>query len=163
MESVIKKLGKTSVTVEKDYHSSKKEYNKLTVVEEEGAFKTYLSRKPVPVGIELTNREYWIPFSGVLESIVFDYIKFKQEYGSGEKLEDNAIKTRHIENNAITSDKIQDDSIGNSKIADDTIEIEKLSGTQFDPELVKAFLQIKDRIIAINSAFEANGSVEDID
>lgn len=129
MESVIKKLGKTSVTVEKDYHSSKKEYNKLTIVEEEGAFKTYLSRKPVPVGIELTNREYWIPFSGVLESIVFDYIKFKQEYGSGEKLEDNAIKTRHIENNAITSDKIQDDSIGNSKIADDTIEIEKLSAT----------------------------------
>lgn len=129
MESIIKKLGKTSITVEKDYHSSKKEYNKLTIVEEEGAFKTYLSRKPVPVGIELTNREYWIPFSGVLESIVFDYIKFKQDYGSGEKLEDNAIKTRHIENNAITSDKIQDDSIGNSKIADDTIEIEKLSVT----------------------------------
>ena len=127
MESVIKKLGKTSVTVEKDYHSSKKEYNKLTIVEEEGAFKTYLSRKPVPVGIELTNREYWIPFSGVLESIVFDYIKFKQEYGSGEKLEDNAIKTRHIENSAITSNKIQDDSIVNSKIVNDTIEIEKLS------------------------------------
>ena len=129
MESVIKKLGKTSVTVEKDYHSSKKEYNKLTVVEEEGAFKTYLSRKPVPIGIELTNREYWIPFSGVLESIVFDYIKFKQEYGSGEKLEDNAIKTRHIENSSIISSKIQDNSIVNSKIADDTIEIEKLSAT----------------------------------
>lgn len=127
MESVIKKLGKTSVTVEKDYHSSKKEYNKLTVVEEEGAFKTYLSRKPVPVGIELTNREYWIPFSGVLESIVFDYIKFKQEYGSGEKLEDNAIKTRHIENSSITSSKIQDNSIVNSKIADNTIEFEKFS------------------------------------
>lgn len=129
MESVIKKLGKTSVTVEKDYHSSKKEYNKLTIVEEEGAFKTYLSRKPVPVGIELTNREYWIPFSGVLESIVFDYIKFKQEYGSGEKLEDNAIKIRHIENSSIISSKIQDNSIVNSKIADDTIEIEKLSAT----------------------------------
>ena len=129
MESIIKKLGKTSVTVEKDYHSSKKEYNKLTVVEEEGAFKTYLSRKPVPIGIELTNREYWIPFSGVLESIVFDYIKFKQEYGSGEKLEDNAIKTRHIENSSIISSKIQDNSIVNSKIADDTIEIEKLSAT----------------------------------
>ena len=127
MESVIKKLGKTSVTVEKDYHSSEKEYNKLTVVEEEGAFKTYLSRKPVPIGIELTNREYWIPFSGVLESITFDYFKFKQEYGSGERLEDNAIKTRHIENSSVTSSKIQDNSIINSKIANDTIEIEKLS------------------------------------
>ena len=129
MESIIKKLGKTSITVEKDYHSSKKEYNKLTIVEEEGAFKTYLSRKPVPVGIELTNREYWIPFSGVLESIVFDYIKFKKDYASGKAIEDNAIKTRHIENSAIASNKIQDDSIGNSKIADDTIEIEKLSAT----------------------------------
>lgn len=127
MESVIKKLGKTSVTVEKDYHSSKKEYNKLTIVEEQGAFKTYLSRKPVPIGTELTNREYWIPFSGVLESITFDYLKFKQEYGSGERLEDNTIKTRHIENSAITLNKIQDDTIVNSKIVDNTIEIEKLS------------------------------------
>ena len=127
MESVIKKLGKTSVTVEKDYHSSEKEYNKLTIVEEEGTFKTYLSRKPVPIGTELTNREYWIPFSGVLESITFDYLKFKKDYASGKAIEDNAIKTRHIENSAIASNKIQDDSIVNSKIADDTIEIEKLS------------------------------------
>ena len=127
MESIIKKLGKTSVTVEKDYHSSEKEYNKLTIVEEQGAFKTYLSRKPVPIGIELTNREYWIPFSGVLESITFDYLKFKKDYASGKAIEDNAIKTRHIENGAITSSKILDGSIVNSKIADDTIEIEKLS------------------------------------
>ena len=129
MESIIKKLGKTSITVEKDYHSSNKEYNKLTIVEEQGAFKTYLSRKPVPIGTELTNREYWIPFSGVLESIVFDYLKFKQEYGSGERLEDNSIKTRHIKNGAIVSNKILDCSIINSKIADDTIEIEKLSSS----------------------------------
>ena len=127
MESVIEKLGKTSVTVEKDYHSSEKEYNKLTVVEEQGAFKTYLSRKPVPIGIELTNREYWICFSGVLESITFDYLKFKKDYASGKTIEDNAIKTRHIENSAITSNKIQNDSIVNSKIVNDTIEIEKLS------------------------------------
>lgn len=127
MESIIKKLGKASVTVEKDYYTSEKEYNKLTIVEEEGTFKTYLSRKPVPIGIELTNREYWIPFSGVLESITFDYLKFKKDYALGKAIENNAIKTRHIENNTITSNKIQDDSIVNSKIADDTIEIEKLS------------------------------------
>ena len=145
MESIIKKLGKTSVTVEKDYHSSKKEYNKLTVVEEEGAFKTYLSRKPVPIGIELTNREYWIPFSGVLESIVFDYIKFKQEYGSGEKLEDNSIKTRHIENSSITSSKIKDNSIVNSKIADNTIEIAKLSANVRD--VIKAATGVPEDLI----------------
>ena len=145
MESIIKKLGKTSITVEKDYHSSEKEYNKLTIVEEQGTFKTYLSRKPVPVGIELTNREYWIPFSGVLESIVFDYIKFKQEYGSGERLEDNAIKTRHIENSSVTSSKIQDNSIVNSKIANDTIEIEKLSANVRD--IIKAATGVSEDLV----------------
>lgn len=136
MELVIEKLGKASVTVEKDYHSSEKEYNKLTVVEEQGAFKTYLSRKPVPVGIELTNREYWIPFSGVLESITLDYLKFKKDYASGKAIEDNAIKTRHIENSSVTPSKIQDNSIVNSKIANDTIEIEKLSANIRD--IIKA-------------------------
>lgn len=145
MKSVIEKLGKASVTVEKDYHSSEKEYNKLTIVEEEGAFKTYLSRKPVPIGIALTNREYWIPFSGVLESIVFDYIKFKQEYGSGERLEDNAIKTRHIENSSVTSSKIQDNSIVNSKIANDTIEIEKLSANVRD--IIKAATGVSEDLV----------------
>lgn len=145
MESVIKKLGKTSVTVEKDYHSSKKEYNKLTIVEEKGTFKTYLSRKPVPIDTELTNREYWIPFSGVLESITFDYLKFKKDYASGKAIEDNAIKTRHIENSTITSNKIQDDSIVNSKIVDNTIEIEKLSATL--RETIKAATGVPEDLV----------------
>lgn len=145
MKSVIEKLGKASVTVEKDYHSSKKEYNKLTIVEEEGTFKTYLSRKPVPIDTELTNREYWIPFSGVLESITFDYLKFKKDYASGKAIEDNAIKTRHIENSAITSNKIQDDTIVNSKIQDDTIEIEKLSANVRD--IIKAATGVSEDLV----------------
>lgn len=121
MESVIKKLGKTSVTVEKDYHSSEKEYNKLTVVEEKGTFKTYLSRKPVPIGTELTNREYWIPFSGVLESITFDYLKFKKDYASGNALEDDSIITRHILNRNIERIKIALKAISEEEIDDDAI------------------------------------------
>ena len=121
MESVIKKLGKTSITVEKDYHSSEKEYNKLTVVEEQGTFKTYLSRKPVPVGIALTNREYWIPFSGVLESITFDYLKFKRDYASGKAIEDNAIITRHILDRNIERIKIALKAISEEEIDDDAI------------------------------------------
>ena len=58
-------LGKVSVTVEKAYHSVDKEYDKLVVVEEEGQFRTFISRKPVPVGTELTDREFWLPFSSV--------------------------------------------------------------------------------------------------
>lgn len=118
MESVIKKLGKASVTVEKDYHSSEKEYNKLTVVEEQGTFKTYLSRKPVPVGVALTNRDYWISFSGVLESITFDYLKFKRDYASGNALEDNSIITRHILDRNIERIKIAIKAISEEEIDD---------------------------------------------
>ena len=121
MESIIKKLGKTSITVEKDYHSSKKEYNKLTIVEEQGTFKTYLSRKPVPIGIELTNREYWICFSGVLESITFDYLKFKRDYASGKALEDNSIITRHILDRNIERIKIALKAISEEEIDDEAV------------------------------------------
>ena len=38
---------------------------------------------------------------------------------------------------------------------DDTfMEIQNLSGSQFDPEVVLAFMQVKERILAINSARE---------
>lgn len=121
MESVIKKLGKVSITVEKDYHSSIKEYNKLTIIEEEGTFKTYISRKPVPVGIALTNREYWIPFSGVLESITFDYLKFKKDYASGKAIEDNAIITRHILNRNIERIKIALKAISEEELDDNAV------------------------------------------
>ena len=39
-------------------------------------------------------------------------------------------------------------------IDDAFIEIQGLSGKQFDPELVLAFLQVKERIISINAAYE---------
>ena len=148
MKSDIEKLGKASVTVEKDYHSSEKEYNKLTVVEEQGAFKTYLSRKPVPVGIELTNREYWIPFSGVLESITFDYLKFKKDYASGKAIEDNAIITRHILDRnierikialkAISEEEIDDNAIIERTIKDRNITSNKIAKSAFDSTLSKS-------------------------
>lgn len=139
MKSIIKKLGKTSITVEKDYHSSNKEYNKLTVVEEQGSFKTYLSRKPVPVGIELTNREYWICFSGVLESITFDYLKFKRDYASGNALEDNSIITRHILNRNIERIKIalkaiSEEEIDNNAIIERTIKDRNVTSNKIAKE-----------------------------
>ena len=72
-------LGKVSVTVEKDYHNINKCYDKLTIVEEKNEFRTYISRKPVPNGVELTDRNYWIPFSSLERQIVIDYNKFKND------------------------------------------------------------------------------------
>ncbi|MBB5226205.1 GAF domain-containing protein [Treponema ruminis] len=42
-------------------------------------------------------------------------------------------------------------------IDDAFIEIQNLSGKQFDPSLVLAFLEVKDRIISINAAYERMG------
>ena len=35
------------------------------------------------------------------------------------------------------------------------IRVQNLSGSQFDPEVELAFMQVKERILAINSAHEA--------
>lgn len=121
MKSIKTNLGKVSVTVEKKFHTSNKEYDKLVIVEEQGAFKTYISRKPVPIGIELTNREYWIPFSGVLESITFDYLKFKRDYASGNALEDNSIIARHILDRNIKRIKIALKAISEEEIDDNAV------------------------------------------
>lgn len=80
MQLQIDKLGKVSVTIEQNYWNKNKDYDKLTIVEKEGTFGTYISRKPVPAGTMLTNREYWIPFSSLKEDIVVDYNKFLNEY-----------------------------------------------------------------------------------
>lgn len=80
MKPKIDYLGKVSCTVSKDYWSLEKDYDKLTIVEKEGVFGTFISRKPVLAGTPLTNREFWIPFSSVKESIVLDYNSFKDKY-----------------------------------------------------------------------------------
>lgn len=64
MEIQIARLGKVSITVEQEYWSPNKSYDRLTVVEEQGTHSCYLSRIPVPVPAEgpipLTNRKYWV-------------------------------------------------------------------------------------------------------
>lgn len=80
MQLQIDKLGKVSITVEEGYWDINKDYDKLTVVEKEGTFGTFISRKPVPAGTVLTNREYWIPFSSLKEEIIIDYNQFINKY-----------------------------------------------------------------------------------
>jgi hypothetical protein len=80
MKLQIDKLGKVAVTIEKDYWDVNKDYDKLTIVQVEDAFGTYISRKPVLAGTVLTDREYWIPFSSLREDIVLDYNSFKAKY-----------------------------------------------------------------------------------
>lgn len=55
-------LGKVAITIEEDYWSRYKCYDKLVIVEKENDG-LYISRKPVPPLVEITNRHYWIPFN----------------------------------------------------------------------------------------------------
>ena len=80
MQLQIDKLGKVSITIEEGYWDINKDYDKLTVVEKQGTYGTFISRKPVPAGTVLTNREYWIPFSSLKEEIIIDYNKFINKY-----------------------------------------------------------------------------------
>ena len=61
MEIKIDKLGKVAITVEKDYWSPNRAYDRLVIVEERNTYITYISRKPVPPAVQLTSRDYWIP------------------------------------------------------------------------------------------------------
>lgn len=82
MQLQIEKLGKVSITVEEDYWDINKDYDKLTIVEKEGTFGTFISRKPVPAGTVLTDRKYWIPFSSLKEEIILNFNKWVSDYGA---------------------------------------------------------------------------------
>jgi len=63
MKLQIENLGKVSPTVE-GYWDKRNSYNRLCVVTykfDPIHFRTYISRKPVPAGIDITDDRYWLP------------------------------------------------------------------------------------------------------
>ena len=62
METILKKLGKVAITVDKYLRSSDKEYDKLVIVRVDDSGKSYLSRKQVPAGTDINDTDYWFPF-----------------------------------------------------------------------------------------------------
>ena len=87
-------LGKVSVTIAKEPWDINKDYDRLTIVEVENAYCTYISRKPVPSGTDIENTEYWMMFSKYTKTYssnegVFNmskYLKLKDEEDSLVKL-----------------------------------------------------------------------------
>lgn len=65
MKPQIENLGKISVTVEQQYWTKDRQYDRLTIVEDIDTIASYISRKDVPSGIDINNREYWIPLGRV--------------------------------------------------------------------------------------------------
>ena len=127
MELQTDKLGKVSITVEEGYWDINKDYDKLTVVEKEGTFGTFISRKPVPAGTELTNRNYWIPFSSLKEEILINYNAFLDKYQDQLDSYDEAIE----------------------EFRDKTVEVsDKLDKLKEGLELID---DIKDSVIVLNN------------
>lgn len=67
------KLGKVSITVDKNPWTSTKCYRKLTIVREPNAYVCYISIKSVPKGIDLTDENYWFILSSLREEIQLDF------------------------------------------------------------------------------------------
>nr|DAG89591.1 MAG TPA: hypothetical protein [Crassvirales sp.] len=82
MKTQTENLGKVSITVEKDVWTKDRGYDRLVVVnytDSKGIAGTYLSRQPVPKNTEITDREYWIPFSSVKEDLQLNFVKFETD------------------------------------------------------------------------------------
>lgn len=73
----IKDLGKVSVTAE-GLHSPSKPYERISIVHD-GLYSSYISRKDVPIGIQLNNEEYWQPIASLKEEFRADLIIIRTE------------------------------------------------------------------------------------
>ena len=80
MKQQIVKLGKVAITVDKNYWAITKDYDRLVMVKRQSTGVIYISRKPVPAGIEITNRDYWLSFNiGGADSTTV--VNLVQEFG----------------------------------------------------------------------------------
>lgn len=116
MELYTKKLGKVAVTVEKDPYDSTKEYDRLTIVEVQKEGTTYISRVPVPAGISINDRNYWLPVVDTKALLA--------------KIEEYANNNKHdIELDEIYTDIVKDKTLNttqdniNENIVDSLIQI----------------------------------------
>lgn len=80
MKLVKQSLGKVSITVEKNYWNNSRYYDRLVIVEHKQRKRTYISRKPVPAGTNIDDREYWIPFCTLPEEFVGTWNTIEEHY-----------------------------------------------------------------------------------
>lgn len=71
MKLVKENLGKASVTVE-GFWNKNECYDRISIVTDathENWLRTYISKRPVPAGVDINDTTYWIPFSPVIPCI----------------------------------------------------------------------------------------------
>lgn len=82
MKPIIEHLGKVSITVE-GYYDNNKDYNRLCLVYDRFTGKSYISKKPVPRDISITDETYWMPLyaggGGSIDETLLEEIRKKLE------------------------------------------------------------------------------------
>lgn len=113
MKISIQNLGKVSITCNGDWED--KEYDRLCLVND-GLYATYISKKPVPAGTSINNRNYWQPvaiFNKEFKDEITNNILAFQEYVryiiTQHKEEVDEIITEHKEEVAAIIAKHQKD------------------------------------------------------
>ena len=102
-----------------------KAYEPLTVVEYQG--NSYTSRQAVPVGIAITNDQYWVE-TGNYSAQIEAYRQEVQAYNNRiATLEGKfPVSANDIASNAVTSAKIATGAVTSTKIADTAVHYEAL-------------------------------------
>lgn len=103
MKQIYKQLGKVRPTVEGDW-SIDKTYTLLSIVYDEVGNASYISRKDVPAGIQITNKEYWTRFSNT--KVNSDSIVLLS------KIQDDGLINSYDLQEAIDSFKVEDRRLG---------------------------------------------------
>lgn len=76
MDYITQCLGKVSITTNGDWDKNK-QYDRLCLVFDNVTLASYVSKQKVPVGIEITNTNYWQMMAKLADSIATDYNSFK--------------------------------------------------------------------------------------
>lgn len=157
MKSKIERLGKVSITVEKDYWNKNKPYDRLTIVERQGTRTAYLSRKVVPIGVEITDRNYWITISK-WNDIPYEIV---QELGdSPELVISQKVVTLKINELQGFIDNIND-IIGEGGSIDEritTAKSELVDGASEEGDTLK---KLEDRLSDVEGSVGEGGSVDE--
>lgn len=177
MKYQIDNLGKVSLTFN-GQHDSNKAYDRLCCVFDNDSNCTYVSRKPVPSGVELSNEEYWQPFN--LDSHKESIITYDDYRNNGNKfpIEDTKvlsaklINTLHLDikglietqGRLISSLEIQTDKVPQieNDINDCKNRIDELEGRVYNLAPISYIIDQRGEISDPDSMVSAN-YVKDLD
>ena len=129
-----------------------KPYESLTIVQYQG--NSFTSRQPVPSGIDISNRDYWVStgnYNAQIEYYRRDVVKVKDDLIElSQHVDDELLRVETELNNELTKlvNFVQQDTIEESHIdelvkADEEFEVFSLLSFLSQKQKDKAFLQIK--------------------